>query len=197
MRDKQREETRRRLYHASLEIFARDGVANCRIEDIASRAEVSRAAFYFHFPSKDDVLLQLLLESEGEIFERLEAVPAQTPLPAFLEALNTEIARFWTHGARAKMLIDVFAVSLRRPNLTQDRESVTPRDVLGRRFQVAAARGELSSLMPGEVLADMLLLDIMAALAAWCSRPTVPLEDVLRSVVHLFMNGAKPTTVTA
>ncbi len=38
MRDKQREETRRRLYHAALEIFCRDGVANCRIEDIVDEA---------------------------------------------------------------------------------------------------------------------------------------------------------------
>lgn len=197
MRDKQREETRRRLYYASLEIFARDGVANCRIEDIASKAEVSRAAFYFHFPRKDDVLLQLLLESETEIFERLEPVPAEASLATYLEALNAEIARFWTQGERSKLAIDVFAVSLRRPNLTHDRESVTPRDVLGRRFQVAAARGELSSLMPGEVLADMLLLDIMAAMAAWCTRPAMPLEDVLRSVTHLFMNGAKPATGAA
>lgn len=193
MRDKQREETRRRLYHASLEIFARDGVANCRIEDIASKAEVSRAAFYFHFPSKDDVLLQLLLESEDEIFEAIEGLPPDAPLPVVLDALNKAVVKFWSVGERAKLLVDVFAVSLRRPNLAHDRESNAPRDVLGRRFQLAAARGELTSLMPGEVLADIMLLDLTAAMAAWCTKPAVPLEDLLRGVVHLFLNGAKPT----
>ncbi len=192
MRDKQREETRRRLYQASLEVFARDGVTACRIEDIASKAEVSRAAFYFHFPSKDDVLLQLLLESELPVTDALHELPAEAPLGAVFDAIVGALTAFWTQADRCKLLVDVLGVSLRRSGLVADREAEVVRDVVGKRFQLAGARGELSSLMPGEVLADFFLLSCMAAMASWCVKPAVPLEDLLRAVVHLFMHGAKP-----
>ena len=58
-RERQRLETHRRVFEAALEIFIRDGVAAARIEDITSLAAVSRGSFYFHFPTKEDVLLAI------------------------------------------------------------------------------------------------------------------------------------------
>ena len=84
VRDRQREETRRRLYVAALQVFRRDGVGNCRIDDIAKIAEVSRAAFYFHFPTKDDVLIELLRESEKPISEAIAALKNDTPVDKVL-----------------------------------------------------------------------------------------------------------------
>lgn len=192
MRDKQREETRRRLYHASLEVFARDGVAASRIEDIAAKAEVSRAAFYFHFPSKDDVLVQLLLEAQVGLAEALNAVPESAPFSAVLAALNAQMAAFWSEGDRGKLLVDVMAVSLRRTEAFRDRKDELVRDVMGRRFELAASRGELSALAPAGVLADMYLLNCTAAMAAWCVQPVVPLAQVLQGVEQLFLRGAGP-----
>jgi AcrR family transcriptional regulator len=192
MREKQREETRRRLYHAALEVFSRDGVAESRIEDIAARAEVSRAAFYFHFPSKDDVLVQLLLEAQVGFVEALHAVPESAPFTAVLEALNAHMAAFWSQGERGRLLVDVMAVSLRRVEAFHAREDELVRDVMGKRFELAASRGELSSLAPAGVLADMYLLNCSAAMAAWCVQPTTPLKAVLDGVLQLFMHGAGP-----
>src|SRR3982751_753317 len=87
VRDKQREETRRRIYLAALEIFRRDGVAQCRIEDIANKSEVSRGAFYFHFPTKDDVLIELLRESQKPMAAALLELPNGAPLE---DVLNTD-----------------------------------------------------------------------------------------------------------
>ena len=56
-RDRQREETRRRIYLAALDVFRRTGVAPAHIDDIAGAAGVSRASFYFHFPTKEHVLV--------------------------------------------------------------------------------------------------------------------------------------------
>ncbi len=192
MRDKQREETRKRLYHAALEIFSRDGVANCRIEDIAQKAEVSRAAFYFHFPSKDDVLLELLKESEQPVVEALHALPAEAPLTAIFDVLITTMAQVWGIEGRGKLLVDVFGVSMRRTPILADREAEVVRAAVGKRFEIAAARDELSPMIPPEVLADFYLLNCFAALASWGAAPIMPLEDMLRGVTHLFMNGARP-----
>src|SRR5690606_227101 len=63
-RDRQREETHRRLFETALDLFRRDGIEAASIEEIANRAGVSRGTFYFHFPTKDDVLLELIAEKE-------------------------------------------------------------------------------------------------------------------------------------
>ena len=63
-RDLQREETRERVFEAALDVFREQGMAQARIEDIAQAAEVSRGTFYFHFPRREDVMLELLDRSQ-------------------------------------------------------------------------------------------------------------------------------------
>ncbi|MDP2275971.1 MAG: TetR/AcrR family transcriptional regulator [Archangium sp.] len=190
VRDKQREETRKKLYHAAIEIFCRDGVANCRIEDIALKAEVSRAAFYFHFPSKDDVLLELLREAETPSLEAINALPPDAPLQSVFDALIQNTAAFWSAENRNRLLVDMFGVSMRRTTILADREAEVIRAAVSKRFEFAAGKGELSPVIPPEVLADFYLLNIFAAMASWCVQPIMPLADMLSGVTVLFMNGA-------
>ncbi len=192
MRDRQREETRRKLYQAALQIFTRDGVAQCRIEDIAQIAQVSRAAFYFHFPSKDDVLLELLKEAEDPVFEPLDALPAGATLAQVLDTTIEGLANYWGANDRQKLLIDVFSVAIRRTSVIHDREAEIVRATLSRRFVTAAEKNELSPALPAEVLADYYLLSCFATMASWSAQPIMPLIDMLRGVTHLFLNGAKP-----
>jgi len=194
VRDKQKEETHRRLYHAALEIFARDGVAECRIEDIAQKAEVSRAAFYFHFPAKEDVLRELLLECETEIVAELDALPADTKLKPLLHKLLDVTARTWTKASRDKLVVDAFAVSLRRPALFHDRESDIVRSALSKRFD--ACKGELSASLAPEMLADFYLLNMFAVMASWGADPKLELPAMLHGMTVLFMNGARGASAT-
>ncbi|MEW5740212.1 MAG: TetR/AcrR family transcriptional regulator [Myxococcota bacterium] len=192
MRDKQREETRRKLYNAALEVFRRDGVDKCRIEDIAQIAEVSRAAFYFHFPTKDDVLLELLLQGEAPVCAAIAALPEQAPLEELLNAITDSMSDFWQ--GEPKLVLEVFSVTLRRTAVVTDREAVEVRALVGQRFRAAAERGELSPLVPSEALADFFLLSCMATMASWSTSAIMPLKDMLRGMSQLFLNGARGVT---
>jgi len=193
VRDKQRAETRRRLYHAALEVFSADGVDDCRIEDIALKAEVSRAAFYFHFPTKDDVLMELLIESEQPLLEALAALPSSATIQEFFAVFTRGMMDFWSVGDRRNLLIDVFASQLRRVRQhAEDRRAELVRQAVTERFRQAHAQGEVSSMIPPDLLADFFLLNCMAAMATWCAQPLMPLDATLQGVVHLFMHGANP-----
>src|SRR5690348_9883326 len=63
IRDRQRVETRRRVRDCAVQVFRRDGLAAARIDDIVKAARVSRGTFYFHFPTKEDVIVELLGEA--------------------------------------------------------------------------------------------------------------------------------------
>lgn len=190
MRDKQREETRRRVYLAALEVFRRDGVAGCRIDDIAQKAEVSRGAFYFHFATKDDVLIELLREGEAPVAEAILAQPEDARLESVLEALDNALATFWEN--ERTLLPDVATVALRLYAVVDARDAQPVRTALAHRFQLAAKRGELSPVLPPEVLSDFFLANSLSAMLAWCANPALGLPVVLNGVGHLFLEGARP-----
>lgn len=54
------EETRTRILDASLEAFARYGYDATGVAEICRRAGVTKGGFYYHFPSKQAVFLELL-----------------------------------------------------------------------------------------------------------------------------------------
>src|SRR5206468_12098703 len=71
-REIQRQRTRARLFAAALAEFARAGFDNASVAEIARAADVSRPSFYFHFPTKEHVLLELQWRKELDLVERLQ-----------------------------------------------------------------------------------------------------------------------------
>jgi AcrR family transcriptional regulator len=189
-REEQRERTRRRLYECALEVFRRDGVATCRIDDIASAAGVSRGSFYFHFPTKEHVLLERMRETEEVICDALDEVPVDVPVSDVLRVLNEQLTAVWEPDPR--LLPDVTGAGLRlAASAMDDREATRLRHVLATRFRAAADRGEMAPRIPPETLSDLYLANLLAALLAWYGNQALPLRAMLDAVTHLFWNGAR------
>src|SRR5271170_4977680 len=112
VRDRQRERTRRRVRECALTVFRRDGIAAARIDDIVRAARVSRGTFYFHYPTKEDVLMEVLRESEHRIAAAIAKLPRETPLATVLELTCEKIAEEWAKEPR--LFQEVGAVAVRR-----------------------------------------------------------------------------------
>jgi AcrR family transcriptional regulator len=189
-REQQREETRRRLYESALAVFRRDGVAACRTEDIAKAAGVSRGSFYFHFPTKEHVLLERMAETEAEICAVVEALPDDTPFDGILAALNSALARIWEHDPQ--LLPELAGAALRFTATAMNDQEATPlRALLADRFRIAVERGEISARLPPAILGDLYLGNTLAGLLAWYGNPVMSLEMVLGAVAELFWTGAR------
>ncbi len=187
-RDQQRQDTHDRIYRVALAAFRKGGLQAARIEDIARDAGVSRATFYFHFPTKEHVLLERMWETETEILADVEALGA-VPLREVLSQINRSMARIWQ--ADPQLLPDLAGVALRyTADHMSDREATQLRSSLGERFEAAAAAGEVRVHLPGSILGDLYLGNVMAGLLAWFATPVLPLESVLEGVTWLFWNGA-------
>ncbi|NVB38699.1 TetR/AcrR family transcriptional regulator [Pseudenhygromyxa sp. WMMC2535] len=195
-RDRQREKTRRRLYEAALAIFRRDGVQSCRTEDIANAAGVSRGSFYFHFPTKEHVLLARMAETEALICAKIEALPEGASLDEVLATLNAEMAAIWQHDPA--LLPDVAGAALRSTaTAMHDQESTPLRSLLADRFGRAVARGEVAARLPAQILGDLYLANTLAGMLAWYGTPTMSLQVVLGAVTELFWGGAKAPATKA
>jgi AcrR family transcriptional regulator len=219
-RERQREDTHQRIYAAAMEIFRRDGFEVARVDDVAKAAGVSHGTFYFHFATKDEVLIQCLRASEVRVVAALSVVPVGAPLLAVLDAAGAAIALEWEGDP--KLFPDVAMVATRylfRGHLNQMASAspaaptpavparapnpppaVEPKSLtaaaLAIRFGAAAARGELSPLLPAEVLANLCLVNLFAATLSWCSDPAArPLALMLAGMSRLFLDGVRGAVV--
>jgi AcrR family transcriptional regulator len=73
---------------AAIEEFQRAGTSSADINAIVEAAGVSRSTFYFHFPTKEHVLLELIRGDEDRLAEELSRL-LDTPhdLPAVLNEI--------------------------------------------------------------------------------------------------------------
>jgi AcrR family transcriptional regulator len=189
-RDRQRTETRRRVRRVALQIIRRDGLAEARIDEIAQAAGVSRGTVYFHYPTKEHIVGEVLSEAEGRVASVLDTLPRTAPLARVLEAFCAAYAEEW--GREAQLFPSVAIVALQRAAASIKTKDPHPiLRLLAARFHVARERGELTTAMSAGVLADVFLTNVLAGTLSWCGRPRTRLQAVLSGVVDVFWNGAR------
>ncbi len=71
VREARRLETRARLFDAALSEISERGFAAADVSAIAAAAGVVRGTFYFHFPTKEHVLLEVERDEETRIISEL------------------------------------------------------------------------------------------------------------------------------
>jgi AcrR family transcriptional regulator len=87
-REAQRRKTRARVLDAAIVEFRRAGAQSADINAIVEAAGVARSTFYFHFPTKEHVLLELIRRDEDYLAEELSRfLDARRDLPAVLDEI--------------------------------------------------------------------------------------------------------------
>jgi AcrR family transcriptional regulator len=91
--------TRERILDIALEMFTEHGYDKTSLRDIAERLGTTKAALYYHFKSKSDILLELHLRLHAigrEILDELEALDdgqqRAAAWPALIDRFITEFA---------------------------------------------------------------------------------------------------------
>ena len=89
-REAQRLQTRARLFDAAVAEIGRSGLAGTDVAAIAAAVGVARGTFYFHFPTKEHVLVELERSEEAKIVAKLAA---ETSDPGDLMSMLTLLVR--------------------------------------------------------------------------------------------------------
>jgi AcrR family transcriptional regulator len=164
-REAQRRRTRARVLDAAIEEFQRAGTSSADINAIVGAAGVSRSTFYFHFPTKEHVLVELIRRDEDHLAEELSRF-LDTPhdLPAVLDTivrLVLELEKRWGSALFRDVTGLLFSSTQPEEQWTQHPTFV----LLAAEIERARHRGELYFDVDAYHSAGFFLIGIYALLA--------------------------------
>lgn len=193
-RERQRVETRERLFQAAVAEFRRVGFAEAQIPAIAEAAGVVRGTFYFHFPSKEHVLLELVERREAELCGRLAALRGTgAPLEAVLGALLDASEPNPGEEASPALAREIVAMQLRTP-LGPEQERRQPAAFLELCGLLAELvdRGQLRTDIEVESLAAMVVTSIFGMAVARGASPGDDRHPTRDQLLAVLLPGLRP-----
>jgi AcrR family transcriptional regulator len=186
-RERQREETRRDLARAALELAGERGLANVRVPEIAAAAGVSTRTFNNYFPSKEAAIAWPAERRWTRMGENLLARPAEEPLGDALVAAVAGLYASAPDPESQDSFVGRFrALAATEPSLRVEylRISDAGEDQLAKGIatRIGAAEDELRP----RLLAAMAVGAERAAIRHWLpsTGKTTPLADVVHAAVR-------------
>jgi AcrR family transcriptional regulator len=100
-------ETRERILDVAQDLFTRQGFDKTSLRDIAERLDITKAALYYYFERKDDILLELHLRLHAmgtSLLDELEAAPDGPARVALWPQLADEMIDFMVENRELVLL---------------------------------------------------------------------------------------------
>lgn len=135
-----RPDTRQRIERAALTLFAAKGVDATTTKDIAASVEISEAAIYRHFRSKDELTWHLFSTHYVELAGHIDAAMAETP--ALADRIDRTVGLFCDLFDREPALFTFILLSQHGQLGRVTEDMPTPVESLRRMFQAGIDGGE-------------------------------------------------------
>jgi AcrR family transcriptional regulator len=94
-----RSDTRARIQQVALELFAEQGYEKTSLREIAERLEVTKAALYYHFKSKEDIVRSLVEDYFGQIDALIAWAATQPRTAEIRQEIITRYVTIVTEGS--------------------------------------------------------------------------------------------------
>jgi AcrR family transcriptional regulator len=189
--------TRERILDAAAHVLSRKGYAGTRLTDVADQAELQAPAIYYYFPSRDDLIEEVMWTGIAHMREHITGI--LTALPAEASALQRIDAAVEGHLRYSLEISDYTTASIR--NAGQLPESIRIRynaeataygEVWRTLLDDAAAAGLLrADLEP--MAARMMVLGALNWASEWWNPRRGSLDTVVRTAQSLVRHGLAPT----
>jgi AcrR family transcriptional regulator len=192
-RQRRSAETRERLFHAALDLFASKGFLETTVEDITEAADVGKGTFFNYFPSKDHILLAFGEMQIGKLEAAVEmARRTNEPLTAFLQNL---VARMTQEPMRNPAVIRAILQAYLSTTSVRAAMMDMQRRVLGlhtQMFQIGQERGEIRSDLPAIEIAQVFRQTIFGTLLMWSLYGDETLHERMDSAFKVLWTGLAP-----
>ena len=193
--------TRRRILNAAAHVLSVKGYAGTRLSDVAEYAELQAPAIYYYFPSRDDLIEEVMYAGIAEMREYLRG--ALGALPPQTSSMDRILAAVEAHLRHELELSDYASASIRNAGQIPDRlrarqlkEEAAYGRIWRRLFDEAAANGQLRSDLDAR-LAQLLVIGALNWSAEWFDPRRSSVDTVVFNAQVLVRNGLSPVRKSA
>ena len=180
------------ILRRATELFERQGVTQTSFGDIAQAVGITREAIYYHFKSKEEILLQIILPQSSSLLMALRGVQAteNSSSDKLRQAVSTHL------GSYNPQYLEM-TVMLRDKHFLQDQAGLAKLRQIWRQYTAiwiqlikeGQAAGEFNTTLDPELAANGIL-----GMCNWVSRwyspsQNIAIEEVSQTFFSLCLNG--------
>jgi TetR/AcrR family transcriptional regulator, cholesterol catabolism regulator len=188
--------TRARILDAAAHVLSIKGYAGTRLSDVAEYADIQAPAIYYYFPSRDELIEEVMFcgiaDMRKHLLEVLDALPPESsPLDRIMAAVEA-------HLRHELELSDYTTASIRNSGQVPDRlrtrqleEEAGYGAIWRRLFDDAADDGQLRSDLDPR-MAQLLVLGSLNWTAEWWNPRRSSLDLIVKNAQSLVRNGLSP-----
>jgi AcrR family transcriptional regulator len=191
-------QTRRRILDAAAQVLSAKGYAGLRLTDVAAQAELQAPAIYYYYPSRDDLIEEVMWAGIADM--RLHVVAILDDLPGDVSALDRLLAAVSAHLGHELEISDYTTAAIRNAGQVPPRirkrqvlEEQRYGEVWRRLINDMARSGELRADLD-LYMAQMLVLGALNWAVEWWDPRRGSLETVVANAQSFVRHGlAEPT----
>ena len=188
---KQGNETYERVYQEALSEFRRVGFTEAKVDTIAKNAAISRATFYFHFPSKDDVLMEFQRRTAEEVINKIGGkdalvIPTPKSIKAFMDAALKGVLLQAAVKENRQLVKEQLILQIRKRPPADEHNPIG--GLINQFFEQAAEDGLVRDDMPPSEIAKAFkncMLDLFREVADNAE----DYEEGCRNIIKIFIRG--------
>lgn len=192
-----------RLFRASLQEFRRVGFMEAQVDQITKIAGSSRSSFYFHFPTKDDVLLEVLRRRAEDISERFNidstsqhkyqhsAHSKPQSVKAFLDLVLDAVITQVELENDPILMREILALQLRKPTTATEGRRNPIVQMVYTYFQEVSGLGQVRSDLTPADLTKAFMNCIFESLRLYSEDP-VNCRSSSENMAKIFVRGISP-----
>lgn len=188
--------TREKLIRAAEKLWQEKGFDDTTVSDVCEAAGVAKGTFYFYFPHKEDLLIELSTATSNRSWnDASSAISGDQPVEEVLRSVVRGIARRVGRTPKdllARTLIELY----RHVDTWQERRTGEGSD-FGSVFELVYRKGQERGEIPLDYhpreLAATTTSSLIQGMLGWARGMTgrMPLEEVLWRRALLVLNGAR------
>lgn len=190
LRQEHTEHTRLALLSAATELFAECGYDETSIDDIVTRARVTRGALYHHFASKQEIFQAVCDAADNRVVERVRdsASAPGTAAERMLRALDTYLAESKDPTYRAIVLREAYKAHVRDEGI---RYTPAMAALITQLLEELQREGALEVAEP-ELLSRMLCATLCEAASTIEADATAASEEFAKAAICRMIFGGQP-----
>ena len=185
--------TRERILDAAAHVLSRKGYAGTRLSDVADQAEIQAPAIYYYFPSRDDLIEEVMWSGIAHMREHMTRILAA--LPSDADPLDRIDAAVEAHLRYCLEISDYTTASIR--NAGQVPEGIAIRyaaeaSQYGDMWRKLLQDADNASLLRSDLdpmAARMMVLGALNWAAEWWNPRRGSIDTVVRTAQSLVRHG--------